>query len=79
MDTKENRLYHEYLIRLDDELSTKLVHFSRQNDLTLTGTIRRSLRQFFQKEESPLPKQSEKNNDRLNESPDRQAQSTPIK
>lgn len=71
METNESKLYHEYLIRLDDELSTKLVHFSRQNDLTLTGTIRRSLRQFFQNEEPPLSKQSRKNNDLMNEKKDK--------
>lgn len=67
METNEGKLYHEFIIRLDDELSTKLVHFSRQNDMTLTGTVRRSLRQFFQNEESLLPIQSVKKNDLINE------------
>jgi len=58
MDTNEGKLYHEYLIRLDDELSTKLVHFTKENDMKITGVVRRSLRQFFENE---LQKEVKKN------------------
>jgi len=67
METNENNPYHEYLIRLDDELSDKLVHFSRVNDMTLTGTIRRSLRQFFINEECNEPVVMVKNDVTMNE------------
>jgi len=58
MDTNESKLYHEYLIRLDDELSTKLVHFTKENDMKITGVVRRSLRQFFENE---LQKEEKRN------------------
>ena len=67
METTENRFNHQYLIRLDDELSQKLVHFSKLNEMTLTGTIRKSLRQFFQNEECQEPTNSVKNNHNMNE------------
>ena len=50
MVSNEGKLYHEYLIRLDDELSTKLVHFTKENDMKITGVVRRSLRKFFENE-----------------------------
>ena len=69
METNEGKLYHyhEFLIRLDNELSEKLVHFSKENDMTLTGTVRRSLRQFFNNEEPPKPIPMVKNDDHMNE------------
>jgi hypothetical protein len=67
MVTNESSLYHEYLIRLDDELSQKLMHFAKENDMTLTGTVRKSLRQFFQNEESGEPAIAVKNNDPIDE------------
>lgn len=72
METNDGKLYHyhEYLIRLDNELSEKLVHFSRLNDMTLTGTVRRSLRQFFENE-SQESDTSTKNNDNTNEDRDK--------
>lgn len=67
MGTNESRLNHQYLIRLDDELSQKLVHYSKLNEMTLTGTIRRSLRQFFQNEDCKEPTNLVKNNHNMNE------------
>jgi len=67
MDTNEDKLYHEYLIRLDDELSSKLVHFTKENDMKITGVVRRSLRQFFQNEELKGHPEMVKNNDQKNE------------
>ena len=69
METIESSSYHQYLIRLDDELSQKLVHFSKLNEMTLTGTIRKSLRQFFQNEKCQEPTNSVKNNHNKNENP----------
>ena len=60
MDTNESKLYHEYLIRLDDELSTKLVHFTKENDMKIVGVVRQSLRRFFENEDR-------KNNDMTDE------------
>ena len=59
----EEKLYHQYLIRLDDELSTKLQHHAVENDMKITGVIRRSLRKYFQTEEvhetvNPVKKES---------------------
>jgi len=69
METTENRFNHQYLIRLDDELSQKLVHFSKLNEMTLTSTVRKSLRQFFQNEECQEPTNLGKNNHNMNENP----------
>lgn len=63
---KDEKLYHDYLIRLDDDLSTKLVHFSKENDMKITGVVRRSLRHFFENEETKGTI-SIKNNDQINE------------
>lgn len=62
-------LFHEYLIRLDDDLSSKLVHFSKTNDMTITGTVRRSLRQFLESVESQEPLRV-KNKTKVNENRD---------
>jgi hypothetical protein len=69
METNEGKMYHyhEYLIRLDNELSEKLVHFSKENDMTLTGTVRRSLRQLFNNEEPHEPIPMVKNDNQMNE------------
>ena len=67
MIADESKLYHDYLIRLDNELSTKLVHFSHENDMKLTGVVRKSLRQFFEKEENKYQTESVKKNDPMNE------------
>ena len=67
METTEKKFNHQYLIRLDDELSQKLVHFSKLNEMTLTGTIRKSLRQFFQNEECQETTNLVKNNHNKNE------------
>jgi predicted transcriptional regulator len=61
MVNNDNKLYHEYLIRLDDDLSTRLVHFSKENDMKIVGTIRRSLRQFFENEELKKNDQMDEN------------------
>jgi len=65
---KDEKLYHEYLIRLDDELSSKLVHFSKENDLKITGVVRQSLRQFFKNEEIERPPIRVKKNNQHDES-----------
>ena len=48
---KDEKLYHEYLIRLDNELTDKLIHFTKENDMKITAVVRKSLKQFFQNEE----------------------------
>ena len=67
METNDMKLYHEYLIRLDDELSSKLVHFTQENDMKITGVVRRSLRQFFDNEESKSQTDTVKINDQRDE------------
>jgi hypothetical protein len=46
----QDKLYHKHLIRLDDNLNTKLINHMTENDMTLTGVVRRSLRVFLEKE-----------------------------
>ena len=57
-------LDNELLIRLDDELNQKIRAHGKENDMTLSAIIRRSLRQFFQREDlktvKPVKKQSQK-------------------
>jgi len=48
--TNEGKMNHKYLLRLDDNLTKKLVHHARENDMKISMVIRRSLRQFFQNE-----------------------------
>jgi len=50
--TNDGKMTHEYLLRLDDELTQKLVYHAKENDMKISMIIRRSLRQFFQNEES---------------------------
>jgi hypothetical protein len=64
MINNEFKLYHEYLIRLDDELSNKLVHFTKENDMKIVGVVRRSLRQFFEKEEQKMNNLKDENRDK---------------
>ena len=45
-------LEHQLLVRLDDNLIHKLRNHSTENDMSMSGIVRRSLRQFFQREES---------------------------
>jgi len=52
--TNDGKMTHEYLLRLDDELTQKLVHHARENDMKISMIIRRSLRLFFQNEESKM-------------------------
>ena len=52
---KDEKLYHEFLIRLDNELTDKLVQFTKENDMKITGVVRQSLRQFFNREEIKRP------------------------
>jgi len=62
-NTKEEKLYHPHLIRLDDNLNNKLLNHMEENDMTMTGVIRRCLRKYFQNEElvtmTPVKKQSQ--------------------
>ena len=52
MYTNDNRLYHKIMIRMDNELMEKLYNYAADADMKLSGIIRRSLRQYLQKEES---------------------------
>ena len=44
-------LCNEFLFRMDDDLLINLKKHAVMNDMTLSAIIRRSLRQFFQREE----------------------------
>jgi len=48
---KRGKLKNQLLIRMDDELSGRLIFYSEVNDMSLSSIIRRSLRQFFEREE----------------------------
>ena len=50
MDTNDERLYHQFLVRLDNELTEKLYNHATENDMKLTGVFRESLREYFQNE-----------------------------
>lgn len=53
MEKKSNdgSLRNEFLFRMEDELLVKLKKNASKNDMTISAIIRRSLRQFFQREE----------------------------
>jgi len=42
---------YQHLIRLDEGLNSKLFNHMVENEMTLAGVIRKSLRQFFQSED----------------------------
>ena len=59
----EEKLYHRHHIRLDHSLNTKLMNHMVENEMTLTGVVRKSLRKYFQTEEvhetvNPVKKES---------------------
>ena len=66
MEKKQNNgvLCNEFLFRMDDDILIKLKKHARENDMTLSAIIRRSLRQFFQREKmkngKSVKKQSQK-------------------
>jgi len=49
---KRGKLRNQLLVRMDDELSGRLIFYSEVNDMSLSSIIRRSLRQFFDREET---------------------------
>ena len=53
----QDKLYHQHLIRLDDTLNEKLLNHMNENEMTLTGVVRKSLRKYF---ESETPAKTEK-------------------
>lgn len=48
---KQGKHYHQHLFRLDDTLNEKLLNHMEENEMTLTGVVRKSLRVFFEKDE----------------------------
>ena len=50
MNTNDDKLYHQILIRLDNELSERLYNHAEENDMKLSGVIRQSLRRYLQQE-----------------------------
>lgn len=51
--TTEDKLYHQHLFRLDDDLNTRLIHHMEENGFSLSGIIRRSLQMFLEQETTP--------------------------
>jgi len=49
---KRGKLKNQLLIRMDDELTGRLIFYSEVNDMSLSSIVRRSLRQFFEREEN---------------------------
>lgn len=49
----EERLYHQHLFRLDDDLNTQLLNHMEEYGFSLSGIIRRSLRMFLDREITP--------------------------
>lgn len=49
----EEKLYHQHLFRLDDDLNTRLIHDMEENGFSLSGIVRRSLRMFLDREITP--------------------------
>ncbi|MGA3015258.1 MAG: hypothetical protein ABSD71_14615 [Bacteroidales bacterium] len=49
---KHGKHYNQHLFRLDDGLNTKLLNHMEENEMTLTGVVRKSLRVYLEKDES---------------------------
>jgi hypothetical protein len=47
METNDNKLYHQFIVRLDDDMSNNLYNHADQYDMTLTGIFRHSLKLYF--------------------------------
>ena len=62
MNTNDNKLYHKFIILLDNELAEKLYNHATNNDMKICGVVRRSLRIFFHEEESKNAPKRVKNN-----------------
>ena len=60
MDNEQKLVNHTHLIRLDDELNSKLMNHMVENDMNMAGVIRRSLRQFFKNEELKIRESGKK-------------------
>lgn len=48
--TTEDKLYHQHLFRLDDDLNTRLLNHMEEYGYSLSGIVRRSLREFIDNE-----------------------------
>ena len=49
IETKQN--YKSFKMILDKSLSEKVINYAKQNEMKLTGILRRALRNFFETEE----------------------------
>ena len=62
MNTNDNKLYHKFIILLDNELAERLYNHAAENDMKLCGVVRRSLRIYLQDDENRnSPKMVKKN------------------
>ena len=43
--------YRQFKVILDKALSEKVINYAQQNEMKLTGILRRALRDFFESEE----------------------------
>ena len=48
-ETRQN--YKSFKMILDKSLSDKVINYAQQNEMKLTGILRRALRDFFESEE----------------------------
>jgi hypothetical protein len=48
--TTEEKLYHQHLFRLNDDLNTRLLNHMEVNGFSLSGIVRRSLQMFLEQE-----------------------------
>lgn len=46
----EEKLYHQHLFRLDDDLNTRLLNHMEEYGYSLSGIVRRSLREYIENE-----------------------------
>ena len=49
IETRQN--YKSFKMILDKSLSEKVINYAQQNEMKLTGILRRALRDFFESEE----------------------------
>ena len=49
VETRQN--YKSFKMILDKSLSDKVINYAQQNEMKLTGILRRALRDFFESEE----------------------------
>lgn len=54
MNITDDKMYHKVLVKLDLNLTEKLFNHAKENDMSLSGVIRQSLRKYLHPEDNKM-------------------------